>query len=254
MSVEKYSKFRRLLRPLHLTPLHPQWLLGGRADAMRWLQANASGDVLDIGCADRWAEAAISPRCRYLGLDSVVTGASRYRARPEVFADAGYLPFRDQCFDTVLLLEVAEHLAEPRRAMASIARVLRPGGVLLLTMPFLYPIHDAPFDYQRYTAHGLTREMESGGLRIEALQPSLGSAETAGLLMCLSLTGMCATALQRRHFGLLLAPFAIAAIPCINLLAWCAGKLLPSWNALSVGYRVVARKPWPDATSPRQSL
>lgn len=236
-------RLKRWMQPLRRSPLHPQWLLGGRAVTGHWLKSHARGDVLDIGCADRWAASALLPGCRYLGLDSIRTGQDWYGARPEILGDASRLPFSDRSFDTVLLLDVAEHLTHPAEAISGIARVLRPGGVVLLSMPFLYPIHDAPHDYQRYTAHGLEREMRAVGLHTETLQPSLGTAETAGLLMCLSLAGMSAEALRKRHLSILLLPLMVLLIPAINLLAWLAGKLLPSWDAFSAGYRLVARKP-----------
>ncbi|MDE1874946.1 MAG: class I SAM-dependent methyltransferase [Patescibacteria group bacterium] len=65
------------------------------------------------------------------------------------------LPFPDDSFPAVLCSEVFEHLAEPRKAAAEILRVLKPGGKLILTTRFLYPIHGIPDDFFRYTRFGL---------------------------------------------------------------------------------------------------
>lgn len=135
-----------------------------------------------------------------------------------------------------------EHLREPGKALREIARVMRPQGGVLLSMPFLYPIHDAPHDYQRYTAHGLEREMRAAGLRIDFLQPALGSAETAGLIACLAMAGMALEAIRCRRPSMVLMPFVAAAIPIVNLIAWTGGRLLPSWSALGAGYRVGASR------------
>lgn len=72
-----------------------------------------------------------------------------------VVGDAIALGFADDSFDVVLCTEMLEHISEPQRAIDEMRRVLRPGGVLLLTTRFLFPIHDAPHDYFRYTKYGL---------------------------------------------------------------------------------------------------
>jgi SAM-dependent methyltransferase len=74
----------------------------------------------------------------------------------QVVGDAHALCFPDATFDVVLCTEVLEHLVEPQRGIDEMRRVLRPGGTLLLTTRFLFPIHDAPGDYFRYTRYGLS--------------------------------------------------------------------------------------------------
>lgn len=76
-------------------------------------------------------------------------------ANAEVVGDGEHLPFRDAVFDGLLLDAVIEHLAHPARVVAEARRVLKPGGYLLANVPFLYPFHAAPHDYQRYTPQGL---------------------------------------------------------------------------------------------------
>jgi SAM-dependent methyltransferase len=227
---------------LRRTPFHPQWLLGTHKKSLRHLKELPPGRILDIGCADRWVEAQLPAQCEYIGLDYYATGKYLYRARPDLFADAAALPLPDACIDVVVMLEVLEHLFLPGKALHEIARVLRPGGRLLLSVPFLYPVHDAPFDFQRYTVHGLTRELEFSGLRLEQVESSLGSAQTAGLIGSLALGGMAMQAWRRRRAAVVLIPAVCLMIPLVNLLAWLGGKLLPDWPAITAGYHVVASK------------
>lgn len=234
---------RSLASKVRRTPLHPQWLLGGEAIAGEWVRDHAHGRVLDVGCASRWIERWLLPGCDYVGLDYPTTGRDLYKARPDVFADASALPLQDATFDTVVLLEVLEHLRRPREALCEAARVVRPQGKVLLSVPFLYPVHDAPHDYQRLTVHGLIRDVEAAGLKVERVTPALGSLETAGLMACLALGGAAASLIERRDLRLVLLPVLALAIPLVNSTAWIAARLLPSWDAMTAGYRLSATRP-----------
>ena len=65
------------------------------------------------------------------------------------------LPLKDDSVDAVLCLYVLEHLRDPGQLVREVARVLRPGGVFYVTVPFLYPLHEAPGDFSRWTLPGL---------------------------------------------------------------------------------------------------
>ena len=75
----------------------------------------------------------------------------------QVGGDAHTLPFADETFEIVLSTEVLEHLHSPHVAIAEMRRVLKKGGLVLLSTRFIFPIHDAPHDYFRYTEFGLKR-------------------------------------------------------------------------------------------------
>lgn len=61
------------------------------------------------------------------------------------------LPLEDESVDTVILSDVLEHIFKPEFLLREIHRVLSPGGALLLNVPFIYPEHEKPYDYFRYT-------------------------------------------------------------------------------------------------------
>jgi len=84
------------------------------------------------------------------------------------------LPFKDAVFDTVLCNEVLEHVPEPARLMAEVARVLKPGGVLLLTTPQTWGLHMEPYDFYRYTKYGLRYLAEKSGLEVIEVAPTCG--------------------------------------------------------------------------------
>lgn len=73
----------------------------------------------------------------------------------DVVASVYELPFKDEEFDIVLCCSVLEHLEDPRKAIAEMMRVLKPKGRIIVSVPFLFPLHDAPGDYWRFTKYGL---------------------------------------------------------------------------------------------------
>ena len=101
--------------------------------------------------------------------------------KPEIVADAHALPFRDGEFACVLCTEVLEHTKDTRGVAAELMRVLRPGGVLILTTRFVYPLHDAPHDYYRFTKYGL-RELFVRWQIVEQCS-ELGDFSTVGALL-----------------------------------------------------------------------
>jgi len=76
---------------------------------------------------------------------------------PDIVGDAHKLPFKDGEFEIILCTEVLEHLTDPRLAISEMRRVLAKDGTLILTTRFVYPIHDSPGDYWRFTRYGLEK-------------------------------------------------------------------------------------------------
>jgi SAM-dependent methyltransferase len=112
------------------------WVWAHRADLGR--------DILDVGVYNRRS---------YLGDGYLTVGQNG----EDVAGDLLALPFPDAVFDGVVLTEVLEHCTDPRTAMREVWRVLKPGALLLVTSPFLWPEHGIEGeykDYWRFTRHG----------------------------------------------------------------------------------------------------
>jgi SAM-dependent methyltransferase len=77
------------------------------------------------------------------------------KRQPDTVGDIHALPFDDNSQEVVVCTEVLEHCHTPQKAIDELRRVLKPGGKLILTTRFVYPLHDVPHDYFRFTKYGL---------------------------------------------------------------------------------------------------
>lgn len=134
-------------------------------DVLREMAAEPSlgrGLLVDVGCGSRPYEALFTVE-RYLGVDVEESGHPAEGKRCDVYFDGTTLPVGSDSADVVLCTQVLEHAPEPAALLAESARVLRPGGHLLLTAPLLWEEHEQPFDFRRFTSFGLRRLVEDAG-------------------------------------------------------------------------------------------
>jgi SAM-dependent methyltransferase len=140
-----------------------------------YLPRFAHGRLLDLGCG----KVPLFSAYKDLVTESVCVDWSRSmhgNDHLDAICDLnGLLPFANNEFDTVLLSDVLEHIAEPQRLIGEIDRVLRSNGTLLMNVPFYYWLHEQPFDFYRYTEFALRRFVDSTSLKITVLV-SIGGA------------------------------------------------------------------------------
>lgn len=154
-----------------------------RVDAdMAAATAHFTGRVLDVGGA-RQRGAFRRPA----GARWVVADIER-GFRPDVGADVQALPFRDAVFDAIKATELLEHVPDVARALGECRRVLRPGGHLVITAPFLERLHGDPGDYSRYTRSMWERLLAAADLKPVTIDEQGGYfTHLAGLLRFLVL-------------------------------------------------------------------
>lgn len=234
------KRIRTLFHCLRYTPLHPQWF-AYRSERKRHMSISRAvkGRILDIGCGRQSIAQFISSSCEYISLDYPSTGLLLYESTPNVLADASSLPFEDDIFDTVLLLEVLEHLPSPETAIKEAKRVLSEDGTLIVSTPFLYPIHDAPNDYRRWTKHGLLQLL--GITEHSRHVHACGTPpETAALLTSISLASIGLNIIERASIGAVILPFLIIGILLSNVSGWVLSKFCENQHFMPIGYLLVA--------------
>jgi SAM-dependent methyltransferase len=195
------------------------------AAAQRALARHTPQVVADIGCGEQpWADL-------FAGHQLVAIDRTRTGSRPMLLADAAALPLASHSVDLVWSSEVLEHVGDADAALAEMARVLRPGGRLVVSVPFYWPLHEEPHDLRRFTRHGLARALHAAGLtevQIEHDCDSVTMWVAAGLellprrhglwlvwapLVCLVNLATAATAVLRRDRRATLHLVATAAKP-----------------------------------------
>jgi SAM-dependent methyltransferase len=112
------------------------------AQALRRV-AEAAGIVIDAGGADRFTKGLDKFRDLFAGVDYRTLDVAP-ETNPDIVGDIHDLPFDDGSVDAFICRSVLEHVRSPERAVAEMARALRPGGQLLLTVPSTYPYHARP--------------------------------------------------------------------------------------------------------------
>jgi len=121
--------------------------------------------VLDVGCGSKPYANLFSNASSYEGLD-IDQPRNRERGFADHFYDGGDFPFPDASFDNVVCSQVLEHVFDPDRFCEELARIIVPGGKLLLTVPFIWDEHEQPWDSRRYTSFGLRDLMEKSGFQV----------------------------------------------------------------------------------------
>lgn len=107
-----------------------------------------AGIVLDVGAKASQYQKLI-PSTIYMRLDIDA------ECHPDICCDVHAIAWESNYFDTIIATEVLEHLYDPQKAIDEMRRVLKPGGVCILSTRFIYPYHHSPKDYFRFTEDAL---------------------------------------------------------------------------------------------------
>jgi len=128
------------------------------------LAQEVRGSVLDVGCGTKPYRDLFSAE-RYVGLE-IDSETARRSSGADFFYAGEHFPFPDAEFDTVLANQVLEHVFNPGTFLDEAWRVLKPGGRLLLTVPFVWDEHEQPHDFARYSSFGLRHLVEAAGFLV----------------------------------------------------------------------------------------
>ena len=235
--------------------IHPQFtVIKFQKEAINEAKKYAKGRLVDIGCGRMPYRRVLEPLVdSYTGVDHPkVSRLYKSGSRPEVLADAKKLPFDNNYFDTALLIQVLEHVDSPEEVIKEATRVLKPNGVMIISIPFFYPLHDMPYDWGRYTSSALKSFLARASLRIIKIEQQGSFIEFFPQILNTFLIKRINDIIINNFnlysiiFLIVLIPFSIFTILFNNFLIICIkilSRLFPKYpNYFPLEYLIVARK------------
>ncbi len=141
-----------------------------------WMQKEAlpvaQGVLLDYGCGGQTYRKLFEPKVkRYIGAD--VARAANTKLDIELRPNQP-VPLSDGSVDTVLANQTLEHVSDPDFYLQECYRVLRSGGILILTAPMQWRHHEVPYDFFRFTKYGLIAVLKRSGFEITSIASTGG--------------------------------------------------------------------------------
>ena len=186
--------------------------------------SRADGTLLDVGCGAQPYRGLLPPTTVYIGLDTERAQEDFGYAMPDVLTigEDGHWPLDDARADIVLATETLEHVVDPPAFLVEAHRCMRPGGRLILTVPFAARWHYVPHDYWRFTPSSLRLLLERAGFE-QVVVHGRGNEQTVACykLLALLLPAVLPQsepgAMRVRPIGLLIAPLVVLLAALGNL-------------------------------------
>lgn len=205
--------------------------------------AAARGSLLDIGCGAQVYRDLVPAEVAYLGIDTSDAKARfGYDVPDTSYFDGDDWGVADGAFDTALCTEVLEHIADPRAFLARTNRCLRPGGRLVLSVPFAARWHFIPHDYWRYTPTSLQMLLTEAGFDQVSVH-ARGNPLTVACYKVMALHLLLLFGPGAGPLGLLQRAAGVLLLPIFAVIALVANLSLASdWGDDCLGYTVTARR------------
>lgn len=141
-----------------------------------------AGRILDFGAGSQPYRELLINCSEYVSLE-YDTPQNRMHKVASIFYSGRNIPVADKSFDGILSTQTLEHVPNPHAIVAEWARVIKADGLLLITVPFMWPEHELPYDYQRFSSNGLKLLLENYGFAIVEQQRLLADCRAPAQLL-----------------------------------------------------------------------
>jgi SAM-dependent methyltransferase len=198
-----------------------------------------SGTLLDVGCGKMPYREMIcqnNPKVeRYIGLD-LAESSIHNTSVADLHWDGKTIPLTDESVSSAMATEVLEHVFDPQETLSEIFRVLQPGGTFFFTVPFIWPLHEVPYDAYRYTPFALKYHLEKAGFEGIFIHPLGGWHASLAQMLGLWVTESGLTGRKKK--------WATKAILKIipTLLKWDSSDNHFNQHSMNTGYYGIAKK------------
>jgi len=220
--------------------LHPYYFIRkGLFRSMQKYSSLLNGRLLDFGCGSKPYRSLFKVD-EYVGVDFENEGHPHDNEQIDVFYDGKSLPFPDNSFDSVLTSEVFEHIFNLPDIIKELSRVLRPGGKILITCPFLWKEHELPHDYARYTLFALRDMLHNNGFTTRVSDKSGNFIQVITQLTVLYFFDTFYSKVQR--IPIIKNIFEFIFFFGFNVIGFVADKILPTKKQVYFNNIIVAEK------------
>ncbi len=200
----------------------------------------AQGVVLDVGCGTA-PYRLLFAHTAYYGVEVAISSKfGSKKGGADLMFDGRTLPVADASVDTVLCNQVLEHVFEPLPFLRELHRVLRPGGHLLMTVPFVWDEHEQPYDFARYSSFGLAHLAHSAGFEVVESRRTLADAS---LFAQLWLAYWFKVVLRGNPASLLRKVVVAAMSVPVNVLGLALARVLPASPDLYLDNAIILARP-----------
>lgn len=198
--------------------------------------------LIDIGCGAKPYKEVLAPYVtEHIGVDHGNT--LHNKSNIDIFGTACQIPVAGSSFDFAICTAVLEHLEEPEQVLREAFRVLKPNGIAIYSVPFIWHLHEEPRDFYRFSKYGLRYLFEKTGFEILELEALSGFWVTFGQLFVYNLYRLNSGPLRWLHLIDLIGLLIQVAAYGMNLL-----DKTEEWTWM---YIIVAKKPQFPQEKPR---
>ena len=195
-----------------------------------------NGKLLDFGCGSKPYRNLIDVE-DYIGLDIENSSHNHENEKIDVYYDGLTIPFPDNTFDSYFSSQVLEHVPNSTGILQEVYRVMKHGGHLLVTVPFVWDEHETPYDFNRWTSFGIKELFSQNNFEIIKLEKSSNYIETIFQTWNAYIYQFVFP--KNQYTSLILTSLFIAPI---TLLGIVLSKILPSNNNFYLDNIIVAKK------------
>jgi SAM-dependent methyltransferase len=228
------------------TIFHPQYpMLSAIRDAVEEAKKKSHGKLIDLGCGRMQYRREFEPFIEsYTGLDHPkISQDYRSKFSPDILADIHKLLIKKNTYDTAIMFQVVEYLEDAPKAFSQISRILKKGSYLIISTPFLYPVHDRGLDRNRYTDVAMRSMLMSSGFKVTRVIDHGNFVQFIVLSTNVLLLKTVKKLSSKYKVLILLLPVCLGLTTVLNLMAYFASLMISDRGSdFVINYTVVAKK------------
>lgn len=195
-----------------------------------------SGKIVDLGCGSKPFRNLFTSADEYVGIDIETSGHNHIDSHIDIFYDGISIPLEDSSVDHVVSFETMEHIFNLNDILGEVYRILRPGGSVVISIPFGWDEHEVPYDFARYTTFGIRHLLETKKFQISDITRTNSFIEAVAQLKILYLYYI-----TRTNILIINQLFQVFLLFPLTLLNIFLAKILPNKNSFFSGI-IIAKK------------